>query len=299
MVHTRTDSGGRPPVLPGTDQIAVPVSIRLDSHPSLCQAQEKAMATLRFYAELNDYLSPKLRRQDICVHLAEPCPVRHLIEKHGVPHTEVEVILINGVSVDLEAPVHGGDLVSVYPMFEALDVSPLLRLRPEPLREPRFFADAQLGRLARYLRLLGFDTRYENSVDDAELVRLAGAERRIILSRDRALLMRRDVTHGCHIRQDDTMEQLARVILRCDLARACHPFTRCIECNGRLEPVSKEEVADRLEPETAACFDEFWRCERCSRVYWKGSHYERLQRLVTAMLDDAQQNAQDSGLGRR
>jgi uncharacterized protein with PIN domain len=253
------------------------------------------MTTLRFYAELNDYLSPKLRRQDIGIHLAGPCPVRHLIETHGVPHTEVEVILINGVSVDLEAPVHDGDLVSVYPMFEALDVSPLLRLRPEPLREPRFFADAQLGRLARHLRLLGFDTRYENSIDDADLVRRAAAERRIILSRDRALLMRRDVTHGCHIRQDDPREQLTYVIRRCDLSRACHPFTRCIECNGRLEAVSKDKVADKLEPETAACFDEFWRCEGCGGIYWKGSHYDRLQQLASNAIERARLDNEQSG----
>jgi hypothetical protein len=223
------------------------------------------------------------------VRFSEPCPVRHLIENHGVPHTEVEVILIRGVPAGLEAPVHDCDLVSVYPMFEALDVSPLLRLRPEPLREPRFFADAQLGRLARHLRLLGFDTLYENAVDDADLVRRAGEQRRIILSRDRALLMRRDVTHGCHVRQDDPVEQLVHVIRRCDLARACHAFTRCIECNSPLEAVTGSEVADRLEPETAASFHEFWRCRGCGRVYWKGSHYQRLQRLVAAVVPDVPQ----------
>lgn len=243
-----------------------------------------ATAIIRFYEELNDYLPRAQRRHDIAVRFNPPCPVRHLIETQGVPHTEVEIILINGISVDLEAPARDGDRISVYPMFEALDISPLLRLRRLPLREPRFFADAQLGRLARHLRLLGFDTRYQNSIDDAELVRQALAEHRIILSRDRALLMRRDVSHGLHLRLDEPQEQLIHVIRRCDLARSCHPFSRCIECNHQIEAVAKQEVKQRLEPETIASFDEFWRCTGCGRVYWKGSHYERLrQRVVSAI----------------
>jgi hypothetical protein len=243
-----------------------------------------ATAIIRFYEELNDYLPRAQRRHDIAVRFNPPCPVRHLIETQGVPHTEVEIILINGISVDLEAPTRDGDRISVYPMFEALDISPLLRLRRLPLREPRFFADAQLGRLARHLRLLGFDTRYQNSIDDAELVRQALAEHRIILSRDRALLMRRDVSHGLHLRLDEPQEQLIHVIRRCDLARSCHPFSRCIECNHQIEAVAKQEVKQRLEPETIASFDEFWRCTGCGRVYWKGSHYERLRQRVASAI---------------
>ena len=162
-----------------------------------------AHATLRFYAELNDYLPAALRQRENTLDFRPPCPVRHLVEIMGVPHTEIEILLINGVSVDLEATVHDGDRISVYPVWEAMDVGPLLRLRDFPLRETRFFADVQLGRLARYLRLLGFDTLFVRDIDDVDLVRQAVAERRIVLTRDRDLLMRRAVTHGCHIRQDD------------------------------------------------------------------------------------------------
>ena len=243
-----------------------------------------AFASIRFYEELNDYLPRTLRKQDIAIRFDRQCPVKHLIETQGVPHTEVEIILINGISVGLQAPVKDGDRVSVYPAFEALDISPLLRLRPRPLREPRFFADAQLGRLARYLRLLGFDTLYQNSIDDAVLVRQARSEHRIILSRDRALLMRRDISHGLHLRCDDPEAQLTHVIRRCDLARSCRPFTRCIECNHPIEAVPKQEVVQCLEAQTIASFDEFWRCAGCNRVYWKGSHYDRLQRRVTKAL---------------
>ena len=186
---------------------------------------------------------------------------------------------------ELEAPVADGDQISVYPVFESLDVSPLLRLRPYPLRRSRFFADAQLGRLARYLRLLGFDTRYVNGIDDALLVARAAAEQRIILTRDRQLLMRREVTHGCHIREDQPLRQLRYVIRRCDLVAAARPFTLCMECNGRLVEVAKSDIVDRLEPATRESFDKFWRCETCRRIYWRGSHYVRLSALVDAVLE--------------
>jgi uncharacterized protein with PIN domain len=246
-----------------------------------------ARATIRCYEELNDYLAADRRKQDIAVEFAPPCPVRHLIESIGVPHTEIELLLLNGESVDLEATVGDGDRISAYPMFEGIDVSPLLRLRRFPLRDPRFFADAQLGRLARHLRLLGFDTLYENNVDDAGLARRAAAAHRIVLSRDRQLLMRREVTHGCHIRLDDPDQQLAYVVARCDLARAARPFSRCMECNAPIEPVDKAEVAAHLDRLTDRYYDDFWRCTGCGRIYWKGSHYRRLQALVERVLRNA------------
>ncbi|HEB97293.1 MAG TPA: twitching motility protein PilT, partial [Sedimenticola thiotaurini] len=197
-----------------------------------------AVATLRFYEELNDFLPPQRRKREIRLEFEPPAPARHLIETLGVPHTEVEVLLRNGESVGLETPVRDGDRLAVYPLFESLDVTPLLRIRPRPLRRPRFLADAHLGRLAGYLRMLGFDTRLaEEGEDDRELVQRALEEGRILLTRDRALLMRREVTHGCFIHPQAPRQQLAYLIRRLDLCRLIAPFTRCIRCNGVLEPV--------------------------------------------------------------
>ena len=248
-----------------------------------------AQATLRFYEELNDYLALPNRRREIDLEFDPPCPVRHLVERFGVPHTEIELVLVGGASADLETPVQDGDRIAVYPMFESFDVTPLLRLRPVPLREPRFFADAQLGRLARYLRLLGFDTLYENDIGDAELVRLANADHRVVLSRDRRLLMRRAVSHGCHIRQDKPLDQLGHVIRRCDLARSTRPFTRCMDCNGLLHPVAKRAVQHRLKPGTRAHYERFWQCTVCGKLYWKGSHYAQLEKLVDAAIGRSSQ----------
>ncbi len=241
-------------------------------------------ATLRLYAELNGYLRRDRRQRELLLALDGPCPARHLVERCGVPHTEVELLLRNGRPIGLEESVGPGDRLAVYPPFQRLgpDVPGVLPRRPPG--PARFFADAQLGRLARHLRLLGFDTLYENAIDDRELVQRAVAERRIVLSRDRDLLVRRDVEYGCHLRVDDPLEQLRRVLARYALNDEARPFTRCMECNGDLHAVPKAELAPELDAHTRQCFDAFWRCSGCGRVYWRGSHYDRLQGLVEAVL---------------
>lgn len=242
-----------------------------------------AVATLRFYEELNDFLPPDRRKREVRVTFQPPAPARHLIETLGVPHTEVELLLRNGESVDLETPVQDGDRLAVYPMFESLDVTPLLRIRPRPLRDPGFLADAHLGRLAGYLRMLGFDTRYAAHEQDAALVRQAAAEGRILLTRDRALLMHRSVTHGCYIRDQVPRQQLAYLVRRLDLCGLIDPFTRCIRCNGVLEPVDRAEVLDQLPERVRERCTEFRRCSRCGQVYWKGTHYRRMLGLIRSL----------------
>jgi uncharacterized protein with PIN domain len=239
-----------------------------------------AGATLRFYAELNDFLPKGQRYRDCLLEFPADAPVRHLVEQFGVPHTELELVLLNGRSVGLEEPVPDGARLSLYPVFEAMDVTPLVRLRPWPLRVTRFVADAHLGRLARYLRLMGFDTRYENDAGDAELADCSMRERRILLTRDRALLMRREITHGCFVRPLKPLQQLIAVMQRCDLYDQTRPFTRCMVCNGTLEAVDKASVEVELPPRTRECFHRFWRCSGCRRIYWKGGHFARLQVLV-------------------
>jgi hypothetical protein len=165
-------------------------------------------------------------------------------------------------------------------MFEAMDVTVLERPRSRPLRRVRFVADAHLGGLARYLRLLGFDTRFENDPGDDALAEISAREHRILLSRDRALLERRRVSHGLWVPHTRPREQLAWVVERLDLYRLLRPFTRCMPCNGLLEPVSREQVADRVPERVLAVFDRFWRCRDCGRIYWRGSHYARLRDLV-------------------
>lgn len=242
-----------------------------------------AVATLRCYEELNDFLPHALRRRDISLRFDPPAPVRHLVETVGVPHTEIDLVLRNGESVDLEARVEDGDRLAVYPVFECFDVAPLVRLRAAPLREPRFLADAHLGRLARDLRLLGFDAAFGTDPGDDALAHRAVAEHRILLTRDRQLLMRREVTHGCYLRAARPEEQLAYLVRRLQLCRLIRPFTRCTACNAPVEAVRSEAVRVQVPPRVCRLHDRFWRCGGCGRVYWQGSHWRAMAGRVVRL----------------
>lgn len=246
-----------------------------------------AVVTLRFYEELNDLLPHALRKRDIALSFDPPTPVRHLVETLGVPHTEIELVLRNGESVDIEARVQDGDRLAIYPVFERFDVAPLVRLRRAPLREPRFAADAHLGRLARDLRLLGFDTFFANDVGDDELARCAATEHRIVLTRDRQLLMRREVTRGCYLRAARPEEQLAYLISRLQLCGLIRPFSRCTACNSAVEAVPLSVVASQLPASVRRLQDRFWRCAGCGRVYWQGSHWRAMAGRIARLCDGA------------
>ena len=240
--------------------------------------------TLRFYAELNDFLEPGRRQRSFEQVSEERATVGGVIESLGVPSAAVDLVLANGRSVDLSHRVEDGDRISVFPVFKSLDITPVLAVRPRPLRQTRFVLDVHLGRLAKYLRLLGFDTFYRDDTDDPELVRISVAEGRILLTRDRALLQRRALTHCYEVRETNPRRQLAEVLERFDLRRAAAPFTRCLRCNELLRPVPREAVADRLPPRTAREHDEFRICRVCDRVLWRGSHYRSMRRFVDAAL---------------
>lgn len=244
-------------------------------------------ATFRFYEELNDFLAPMRRHQAFAAPCARAATTKHMIEALGVPHTEVELILVNGESVGFDRLIADGDRVAVYPKFEALDITPLLRVRERPLRESRFVADAHLGGLARLLRLAGFDTLYDNNFDDDEVVALALRDGRIVLTRDRELLKRRELTHGCFIHALKPEEQVREIFARLDLARAARPFRLCLECNAPLRPVDKALVADRLPPSVRERQQRFTTCDVCGGVFWEGSHWQRMRALLDELLAPA------------
>lgn len=241
-------------------------------------------ACIRFYAELNDFL-PSNQRQKILTYSFElSASVKDVIEALGIPHPEVDLILANGVSVDFAYLVRDGDRISVYPVFEAIDISPLVRLRPQPLRETRFVLDVHLGRLAIYLRMLGFDALYRNDYADETLAHLSSSQGRILLTRDRGLLKRSIVTHGYCLRSTRPQQQLIEVLRRFDLFAALTPFSRCLHCNGLLQAVDKSAILDRLPPKTQQYYDEFCRCQGCERIYWRGSHFKRMQQFIESVL---------------
>lgn len=263
-------------------------------HPSL-QARESIRITFRLYGELNDFLPPEMRQVAFSRALAGPASVKDAIEALGVPHTELDLMLANGESVDFTYRLCDSDRIAAYPAFEALDITPLLRVRPEPLHPPRFVLDAHLGRLASHLRLLGFDTLYANDAGDEELADLSTAEGRILLTRDRGLLKRGQVTRGYYLRSTNSREQLREVAQRFDLAAAARPFTRCLACNGDLRPVPAADVRHLLPEHARQTYDEFGRCAACGRLYWQGSHYARMRGLVDEIVGHAQASPAEAG----
>jgi len=234
----------------------------------------------RFYEELNDFLAPARRRYAFRYRFRGTPAVKDSIEAIGVPHTEVDLILVDDVSVRFSHRLRGGERVAVYPAFERFDIAPVTRLRPVPLRTPRFVADVHLGTLARYLRLLGFDTQYDNGSTDAELVRRSVAERRILLSRDVGLLKHKVLTHAHYVRATDPARQLEEIVRALDLGRRIKPFTRCMRCNGRLRRVTAASVAAELPARVRETTRRVARCSGCGRHYWPGTHFERLAKIV-------------------
>ena len=238
------------------------------------------MITIRFYEELNDLLPRELRKRRFIVSCPAPRSVKDLIESQGVPHTEVDLILVNGESVGFDQVVRDGDDVAVYPVFESFDIGPVSKLPRGPLRRVRFVADVHLGKLVRRLRLLGFDCLYDTAMDDPELAEVSHRENRVLLTRDKGLLMRSEVTHGIYIRSDRAMEQLRQVVERLQLQGEIKPWSRCLACNGLLDKVGRESVHGDVPEFTYRTMPEFWRCRSCGKVFWPGSHLPKLQRFI-------------------
>ena len=234
----------------------------------------------RFYEELNDFLPEVKRKVRFTYNYIDRASVKDIIESLGVPHTEVDMILVNDNSVGFDYLIKDSDDISVYPLFESFDVSEVQHLRPKPLRNPKFIADVHLGKLARYLRMVGFDVLYKNNFDDDEIVKISLEEKRAILTKGRGILKRNDVTHGYWVRSSKVKAQVVEIIKRFDLKKLIEEFTRCIECNSMLESISKKEILNELSPKVSESQKSFSVCPSCKKLYWKGTHYQRMLSFI-------------------
>ncbi|MCD4735810.1 MAG: Mut7-C ubiquitin/RNAse domain-containing protein [Bacteroidales bacterium] len=239
---------------------------------------------IRFYEELNDFLPPKKRKVRFVYSFQGNQSIKDIIEAIGIPHTEIDLILVEGNSVTFSYKPADGELVSVYPVFESFDIGKINLLRPEPLRKTSFILDVHLGKLARYLRMLGFDTLYQNDYEDVEIINIALAEKRIILTRDLGILKNSKVTHGYFLRSDNPLQQIREIIDRFDLKKKARPVSRCLECNGEISVVDKDDVVHLLLPKTIKYFTRFYQCESCEKLYWEGSHYKRMKAKLNEIL---------------
>lgn len=247
------------------------------------QVRAMAAVTFRFYGDLNDFLPARSRHAPIRCICDESAGVKHPIEALGVPHPEVEALIVNGAPADFAYRVRDGDVVDVFPCQGVSLPAGYLPLRP-PLAHPiRFVLDTHLGQLAAYLRLLGFDALYRNDYRDEELARIAADSERLLLSRDRGLLKRKLVTYGYCVRESEPRLQVASILRRYRLAATMQPWQRCARCNGLLAPVAKAAILDKLEPKTKLYYEDFQRCRECGQIYWQGSHYEHMQSFIAEL----------------
>lgn len=257
----------------------------MDSNHYQGNAPTPNTAEFRFYEELNDFLPTDKRKQSFAYTFNGHPAVKDSIEALGVPHSEVELIIVNGQSVAFSYQVQNNDRVAVYPVFESLDITPLVRLRENPLRNPCFILDVHLGKLARLLRMLGFDTLYRNDYADQEIIDIAAREKRIILTRDLGLLKNSAVTHGYRVRSTHPEEQIREIVNRLQLHSLIQLFSRCMNCNGLVQPVEKSVIEDRLPPRTARYYQQFFQCSQCKNIYWRGSHYVKMLEKINNLLD--------------
>lgn len=239
-------------------------------------------AYLHFHAALKDFISPVRQNLTIVRAVDRKASIKDVIESCNVPHTEIDLIIVNGISVDFDYIVQNSDKIHVYPDCSTAvhePGRPLRHLSPPMPAPPRFIVDANLGRLARYMRLLGFDCLYRNDFDDQSIAEISCKTQRIVLTRDRKLLKRRIITYGYFVRTDIPKAQVRETLNRFNLYASLAPLIRCTICNEKLINTEKTAVAHRLKPLTRQYYDKFLICSGCNRIYWQGSHSMRIERL--------------------
>ncbi len=241
-------------------------------------------AHFRFHDSLNFFLPRRLKERLIDHPYEGRSSVKDMIESLGVPHPEVEMIVINGRSVDFNTIVQHGGFINIYPVSFVPEIPNRELLRPPYPTRPTFILDQHLGRLAAYLRMMGFDTLYRNDYHDEELAQVSHDETRILLTRDIGLLKRSAVIYGYFVRDTNRRKQLAEITTRFQLQDQVIPFSRCMKCNGLVGAVAREQITDQLPDGTARYYDIFHRCTSCGQVYWKGAHHQRMQALLNEVL---------------
>lgn len=252
----------------------------------------------RFYEELNEYLPVEKRKKRFAHSFNDLSTVGSVLESLGIPLQEIDLLLVNEKSADFSRTINDGDFVSVYPVFESMDISSLASLPSRPLRKTRFFLDVHLGKLARKLRLLGFDSQFENNTTSDQLICIMEKGERIVLTQNRRLLQGSGTSHGYWVREETTDSQTVEILHRFDLLNAIRPFTLCLGCNLPLTPIEKSIIRDDLPPRIRRDFELFHHCPGCGRNYWHGSHFEKMKRFINQVkqkAEEARRACEDSG----
>jgi uncharacterized protein with PIN domain len=230
------------------------------------------IAKFLFIGSLNDFLSPNQKEKTIEVVFSGNPGIKDIIESLGVPHVEIKLIKVNSIPVDFSYHIRNADEVEIFPFSSGI--------LPSETERPSFVLDVHLGKLARYLRMMGFDSIYRNDFSDRELVTISCREKRILLTRDIGVLKYGCLKHGYWIRTTVVLEQVKEVVSYYNLCPSVLPFSLCMECNSPLLEVSKVQIEEKIPPLTRMYYDSFSQCVNCKKVYWRGSHYNRMYNLL-------------------
>jgi uncharacterized protein with PIN domain len=234
---------------------------------------------IRYYGNLKELVKPSLRQGYELEFTFSP-GIRDVIEADGIPHTEIGLIIVNGSSEGWKYRLKMGDSCAVYPFFRDIDISEDSRVIEKGYPEGRFILDVHLGKLCRYLRMIGFDSSFDPGWSDAAMIGISNSESRIILTMDRGLLKNGASRYGCLVRSSDPVQQLRQVADRYSLAGLMRPMTRCLKCNGIIQEVSPASVYGSLKENTKKFYLNFYRCLSCNTIYWKGTHYENMKIMI-------------------
>ena len=225
-------------------------------------------ASFHFHGNLTDFIRIPGKVSLIDYSFAGHPSVKDAIEAIGVPHPEIKMVSANGHNISISEALYNGSYIEVFPFIDIPD-SP-----------GKFILDVHLGKLARFIRLLGFDALYSNHYSDKDILDVIKIEQRIVLTRDVGLLKHKAISWGYWLRSQDPFKQLEEVIERFQLKKDIQPFSRCLICNGYLHKIEKAKVHHLLPPRTQIFFHEFYQCQDCRKIYWKGSHYEHMLQQI-------------------
>lgn len=244
--------------------------------------------TLIFHGDLIPLLRKK-QTNPIIYPLTRRASIKDIIESCGVPHTEIGGIALGKLDIDFDYIPDADCIIDIFSVTTATMHSPAGELLRPPPGKLHFMVDVNVAKLVPLLRMSGVSAdllpvKYIREA--ARVASLVNQKQCILLTRNRDLLKIREFVHGRLLRSQQPIVQLREVIMSYGLQTKLHPFSRCMACNGWLEKVDKSEIEHRLLPLTRQYYDHFKQCTSCEKIYWQGSHHERMVKIIESILEE-------------